>query len=159
MKKLSDRMRSLIIYKSIHHRNTEKIAKVIAEVLEADLSDLDDTNKDIIKDYDLIGFGSGIYYSKPHKKLIRFVEELENVKNKKAFVFSTSGKEESKFNDLLKEKLSDKGFKVTGGFNCKGFDTWGPLKLIGGINKGKPSMQEFKKAGIFAKDLKREINF
>ena len=137
-------MKALIIYKSVHHGNTEKIAKIMANVFEAELLDLKDANTDIVKNYDLIGFGSGIFYSKPHKKLIRFVDEFDNVENRKAFVFSTSGKEETKFNNLLIEKLSDKGFEVIGDFNCKGFDTWGPLKLIGGINKGKPDEEDLK---------------
>ncbi|HEX3013568.1 MAG TPA: flavodoxin family protein [Methanobacterium sp.] len=151
-------MKALIIYKSVHHGNTEKIAKVMANALEADLLDLKNIRADIIEKYDLIGFGSGIYYSKPHKKLIKFVEELNNIKNKKAFVFSTSGIKKSEFNDLLKNKLSKKGFEVIGEFNCKGFDTVGPLKLIGGINKGKPNEEDFKNANIFALDLKEKMS-
>ena len=49
-----------IIYKSVHHGNTKRIAEVIAGSLEADLLDLDDVSRDIIKEYDLIGFC--IYY-------------------------------------------------------------------------------------------------
>ena len=83
-------MRTAIIYKSVHRWNTKKIAEAMAGTLEADLFDLKDVNNDIIKEYDLIGFGSGIYYFKPHKKLRKFVESMDNVKNKKAFHFSTS---------------------------------------------------------------------
>ncbi|MGB9978919.1 flavodoxin domain-containing protein [Methanobacterium sp.] len=60
-------MRSLIIYKSVHHGNTEKIAKVMSSDLEADLLDLKNVNKDVINEYDLIGFGSG-YTIKNHIK-------------------------------------------------------------------------------------------
>lgn len=87
-------MKTAIIYKSIHHGNTEKIAEVMANTLEAELFDLKDANKDIIKEYDLIGFGSGIYFLKPHKKLRSLIEGLDIVENKKAFVFSTSGTED-----------------------------------------------------------------
>jgi flavodoxin len=80
-------MKTAIIYKSIHHGNTKKIAEVMAKSLEADLMDLKDANPDMIKEYDLIGFGSGIYYYRPHKKLRKFVEGLDNVENKKAFTF------------------------------------------------------------------------
>ena len=62
-------MKTAIIYKSVHRGNTKKIAEAMAEPLEADLFDLKDANNDIIKEYDLIGFGSGIYYYRPHKKL------------------------------------------------------------------------------------------
>ncbi len=145
-------MNTLIIYKSIHHGNTKRIAEVMAESLEANLLDLKDAKQDVITEYDLIGFGSGIYFGKPHKKLREFIEELDGVENKKAFVFSTSGN--GKPNKWLKEKLTDKGFEIMGEFNCKGYDTYGLTKLIGGINKGKPDEEDFKNAKEFAKGLK-----
>jgi len=147
-------MKTAIIYKSIHHGNTKKIAEALAESLEADLFDLKDVNKEIIKEYDLIGFGSGIYFNKPHKKLIKLIDDLNNLKGKIAFVFSTSGRGNVGSNNLLENKLSQKGFEVIGGFSCKGFDTWGPFKLIGGINKGKPGEEDFKNAEKFAESLK-----
>jgi flavodoxin len=145
-------MKTAIIYKSIHHGNTKKIAEVMAKTLEADLIDLKDANPDIINEYDLIGFGSGIYYYRPHKKLRKFVEGLDNVENKKAFTFITSGN--GKPNKWLNEKLSKKGFEVLGDFVCKGFDTYGPLKLVGGHNKGQPNEDDFKNAEIFVENLK-----
>ena len=150
-------MKTLIIYKSIHHGNTEKIAKVMANALEAELLDLKDANINIIKKYDLIGFGSGIYMNKPHKELIKFIDSLNNLKSKKAFVFTTSGRGNAGYNDLLKNKLLQTGFEIIGGFSCKGFDTWGPFKIIGGINKGNPDKDDFKNAENFANDLKKKI--
>ena len=78
-----------IIYKSVHHGNTKRIAEVMAEFFGCGFIDLKDVKVDVVKDYDLIGFGSGIYYSKPHKELMKFIEGLDKVKDKKAFVFST----------------------------------------------------------------------
>jgi flavodoxin len=147
-------MKTLIIYKSVHHGNTEKIAKVMADALEAELLDLKDADGNTIKEYDLIGFGSGVYFYKPHKKLRKFIEGLDNVENKKAFVFSTSGAGKPEFNKWLKENLSNKGFEVVGEFHCKGFDTYGLTKLIGGINKGKPDGEDLKNAKNFANGLK-----
>ncbi|MGP8188948.1 MAG: flavodoxin family protein [Methanobacterium sp.] len=146
-----------IIYKSVHHGNTKRIAEVIVNSLGGDLLDLKDIKADVVKDYDLIGFGSGIFYSKPHKDLMKFVEGLGNVEDKKAFVFSTSGRDKLEFNSMLKEKLSGKGFEIMGEFSCKGFDTWGPFKLIGGLNKGKPDEEDFKSAERFANSLKEKI--
>ncbi len=149
-------MKALIIYKSIHQKNTEKIAKIMAETLEAKLLDLKDVNSNIIDEYDLIGFGSGVYYKKPHKKLMEFIDNVDYVENKKAFIFSTGGGEKSgNFDKVMGDKLSKKGFEIISKFHCQGISKFGPLKLIGGINKGKPGTEEFKKAEIFANNLKR----
>lgn len=145
-------MKTAIVYKSIHHGNTEKIAEVMAKSLEADLYDLKDVTKDVIKKYSLIGFGPGIYHGKPHKKLMTFVEELDRVENKKTFVFTTSGR--GKPNKWLTENLSKKGFEVIGEFHSKGYDTYGFIKLVGGISKGKPDEEDLKNAEKFVNGLK-----
>jgi len=41
-----------------------------------------------------------------------------------------------------------------GEFNCLGWDNVGPLKFIGGINKGRPNENDIKKAKEFAKMMK-----
>lgn len=47
--------------------NTEKIAKVMAEALNAKLVKVEDIQPEELADYDLIGFGSGIYGYKHHQ--------------------------------------------------------------------------------------------
>ena len=150
-------MKTAIIYKSVHRGNTKKIAEAMAESLEADLFDLKDINKDIIKEYDLIGFGSGIYYFKPHKNLRKFVESMDNVENKKAFHFQTSG--DGKYNDWLEKNLSKKGFEVIGEFHCKGYYAYSIKGIISlkGLNKGKPDESDLKDVKEFANSLKGKI--
>jgi flavodoxin len=150
-------MKIAIIYKSIHHGNTKKIAEVMAEALEADLFDLKDVNKDIICEYDLIGFGSGKYFMRPHKKLRKFVEDLDGVEGKNAFVFSTSG--DGKPMGWLGKKLSKKGFLVLGEFYCRGFDTYALAKIIyrGNLNKGRPDEEDLKNARKFAIGIKEKL--
>ncbi|PKP57130.1 MAG: flavodoxin, partial [Candidatus Altiarchaeales archaeon HGW-Altiarchaeales-2] len=65
-------MKTLIIYTSIHHKNTEKIAKKMANILEAKLLTPDEADTNTFKEYDLIGFGSGIYHRKFHENLLNF---------------------------------------------------------------------------------------
>ena len=43
--------------------------------------------------------------------------------------------------------------KVVDDFSCRGFNTHGPLKLVGGINKGHPDLKDLKHAEIFARNL------
>jgi flavodoxin len=146
-------MKTLIIYMSMHHGNTEKVAKLMARVLNAKLVKLEDANRETLDGYDLVGFGSGVYGSKAHKDLFEFVEGLPDMK-KKAFVFSTSGGGKEKCNDPLKELLSKNGFDVVGSFACRGFCTWGPFKLFGGSGKGRPNEEDLKKAREFVDGLK-----
>jgi flavodoxin len=150
-------MKVLIIYISLHHGNTEKIAKAIAEVLKAKLVKLTEVKPTEVLNYDLIGFGSGIYFGKYHPNLIDFVKQLPSVQNKKAFIFSTSGRQESaffnRFAKNFKKILVNKGFEILGEFNCLGFDTFGPLKIIGGINKNRPNQNDLAKAKDFAQKL------
>jgi flavodoxin len=150
-------MKTVIIYKSVHRGNTKKIAEAFAETLEADLFDLKDANKEILEEYDLIGFGSGIYYYRPHKKLRKFVEELDNVENKKAFHFSTSG--DGRYYDWLEKKLSSKGFEVIGEFHCKGYYAYSIKGIISrkGLNKGRPNEEDFNNVRKFAESLKGKM--
>ncbi|OFI05044.1 flavodoxin [Clostridium acetireducens DSM 10703] len=148
-------MKTLIVYTSIHHGNTEKIGKAMAEVLKADMIKTEDMNVNILKDYDLIGFGSGVYYGKPHKTIVDFIENMPRTSNKRAFVFSTSGQGKTKYNNSIEEKLKEKGFNIVGSFACKGFDTFGPFKLIGGLGKGRPNAEDIQNAKDFAKGLEK----
>ncbi len=147
----------LVIYNSVHHGNTEKIAKAMVDVLEAKLVKPQEVDVDTIVDYDLIGFGSGIYVGKHHKSILKLVDRIPFQKNKKSFIFSTSGMKEggifNRFNKPLKEKLSEKGFRIMGEFSCRGYDTFGPFKVVGGVNKGRPNDQDLKKAEDFAAEM------
>ncbi|MGZ8932602.1 MAG: flavodoxin domain-containing protein [Halobacteriota archaeon] len=60
-------MKTLIVYASIHHQNTEKVANVMAEELGADLVPIGQAQPDTLTAYDLVGFGSGVYYMKLHR--------------------------------------------------------------------------------------------
>ena len=53
-------MRKAIVYASVHHGNTEKIAKSIAEGCQVDLIDAVKQPDANLSSYDMIGFASGI---------------------------------------------------------------------------------------------------
>lgn len=152
-------MKSLIIYFSYHHHNTEKIANVFAKVLNAKMITPLQVDLSKIINYDLVGFGSGIDSDKHYKVLLNLVDKLPEVKNKKAFIFSTSGipfAEKSympKCHKTLKNKLIAKGYEIVDEFICRGFNTNVFLKYIGGINKGHPNASDLARAESFAKKL------
>jgi flavodoxin len=146
-------MKSLIVYESVCHGNTEKIAKAMAEVLNADLIKAGQVDLDSLNDYDLIGFGSGIFFGRFHENVFGLISRLPNMPGKKAFIFSTSGQGKIGYNVLVEQKLKEKGFESVGSFACKGYDTYGPFKLVGGISKGRPNDGDIQKARKFAEKL------
>lgn len=146
-------MKTLIVYSSVHHGNTEKIAKVIAETLNSEMLKAETVDVETLKNYDLIGFGSGVYAGKFHKSMLKLIDTLPNNLGKKAFVFSTSGQGKVDYNNNIKSKLKEKAFEIVGNFACKGFDTFGPFKLIGGISKGRPNSDDLQAAKTFAEKL------
>ena len=159
-------MKSLLILFSYHHNNTEKIAKAMAKVLDAQIKTPQQIDPEELKNYDLIGFGSGIYDAKHHKTLLDLADRLPQATNKKAFLFSTSGVQidsriftsARKFHTPLKEKLQSKGYTIIDEFNCKGFNTNSVLKYIGGMNKGRPNAEDLKHAQEFAQNLKENAH-
>lgn len=147
-------MKTLIIYTSYHHSNTEKIALAMAKVLGADTMKSEDFKKEKINQYDTIGIGSGIYGGKIKKDLAEIMDSV-NWENKNVFVFSTSGMGKIKYNDSMTRLLEKKKAKIIGSFACKGFDTFAILKLFGGIAKGHPNAEDIKNAQNFAQELNK----
>lgn len=152
-------MKSLLILCSYHHKNTEKIAKVIAKVLDAQIKTPQEVILEELQEFNLIGFGSGIYDAKHHKDLLELADKLPEVINKKAFIFSTSGiiygaDKVKNDHSLLRKKLESKGYVVVNEFSCVGFNTNSFLKLFGGMNKGRPNAKDLKNAEEFALNLK-----
>ena len=57
-------MKILIIYKSIHLGSTKKIAETLGRIMTADVIEANEFDINNFDNYDLIGFGSGIYDDK-----------------------------------------------------------------------------------------------
>lgn len=141
--------------------NTEKVAKVFAKVLDAQIKMPQQINPKELQEYDLIGFGSGIYGAKHHKLLLDLADTIPSVSNRNAFIFSTSafiGKAKvAKDHTLLREKLQSKGYVIVDEFACKGFNTNSFMKYFGGMNKGRPNAKDLKLAEEFALNLKQNL--
>lgn len=163
-------MKSLLVLFSYHHQNTEKIAKVFAKVLDAQIKAPQQINPEDLQEYSLIGFGSGIYSGKHHETLLDLADNLPQVTSRKAFIFSTFGapavvtdgeqfeKYVVKNHSALREKLQSKGYMVVDEFSCAGFNTNSFLKLFRGLNKGRPNDEDLKHAEEFALNLKRSFS-
>jgi len=151
-------MKTYIIYASFHHKNTEKIAKVLADNLNADLDKFENFNYQKFKEADIIGFGSGVYFGKFHRGLINLVKSLDKQDNKKSFIFSTAGmKKNFLFNHShshFKKLLKKQGFVCQDEFSCLAYDSYGLLKIFGGVNKNRPNENDLLQAKDFALKLK-----
>lgn len=149
-------MRVLIVCVSVSHGNTRKIADAMATVLDGSVREPEDVDPVEVAGYDLVGFGSGIFGFAPHDRLRRFVARLPRVAGTKAFVFATSGSGRiltRPFLTPLDRQLREKGFEVVGSFSCAGYDTWFPLRIVGGLNKGRPNADDLTRAREFAAKL------
>jgi flavodoxin len=153
-------MKTAIICHSYHHMNTEKIARRMATAMDAKLMKPEEVDMSALAEYDLIGLGSGIYFSKHHKSLLKLVDAMPEMKGRKAFIFSTAGRGEpsmARNHRALRARLEGKGFVVVGEFSSYAWDTFFLLRLIGGINKGRPNKDDLAKAEAFARDLANKL--
>lgn len=151
-------MRSMLVVFSYHHNNTQKVAKVFADVIDAQIRTPQETGPEELQQYDLIGFGSGIYDGKHHKDLLDLADRLPSVIGKKVFLFSTSYDTRiDLIHSSLRIRLESKGYSIIDEFNCGGFNTNSFLKYFGGLNKGRPNAEDLRRAEAFAQGLKQKM--
>ena len=60
------------------------------------------------------------------------------------------------FLDAIRAITARKGCRELGEYRCRGFDTFGPFRLIGGIAKGHPTAEELAGAAAFYRSLPPE---
>ncbi len=143
-------MKTVIIYASVHHGNTKKIIDEIAKSNEVDLIDATQNTEKDLSGYDLIGFASGIYYGKFHQSVLKFAS-VNLIERKNVFLICTYGGSDA-FKSI-ETIIADKHDKLVGKFSCKGYDTFGPFKLIGGVAKGHPDEKDCAAAVEFYQNL------
>ena len=142
-------MKILLIIKSTHQQNTLKIAEAMSEVAPLTVVELENVKNYNLAEYDIVGFGSGIYAGKHDKELIEFIQTLSD-KPAYSFVISTSGSNKfAKYNKKLVSLLESKNKTVLGSFGCKALTTFFIFKLFGGINKNHPDETDFDAAQQF----------
>ncbi|OPX62856.1 MULTISPECIES: flavodoxin family protein [unclassified Methanoregula] len=154
-------VKSLVIVFSYHHGNTEKIARTMANVLDAEVKTPDQVFPEKLREYDLIGFGSGIYSATFGPAILTLADRLSSAAGKKAFLFSTYGAPAfavtrsfvADNHAEMREKLQLKGYTVIGEFGCAGWNTNSFLKYFGGINRGRPDADDLRNAEMFAREM------
>lgn len=154
-------MKCELVVFSYHHKNTEKIANAMAEVLDAAVQSPSQVSLGDLQQAELIGLGSGVYDAKHHESILQLADNLPSTTHGKAFIFSTTGAPKFAITDKfvasnhsqLREKLQAKGYEIVGEFSCAGFNTNLFLRYFGGLNKGRPNADDLERAREFAKTL------
>ncbi|CAK7036062.1 MAG: hypothetical protein BACD_00115 [Bacteroides rodentium] len=148
-------MTTAIIYASTHHGNTEKLVKAIAgKHPDVTLIDATKSKEADLSKYDVIGFASGIYAGKFHQSVLNFAS-VNLPHGKKVFFIYTSAMN-TDFTKSIKKALEGKNAAVLGHFGCKGYNTFGPFKLVGGTSKGHPDQKDLDDVMAFYEKISEE---
>lgn len=147
-------MKAAIIYYSKHHGNTKKLLDAIKAASDDEITLVDVTEKASVnlEEYDMVGFASGIYYSKFDKRVLEYAKN-NTPAGKDVFFIYTCGAEKEGYTKSVCEALAGKNVNILGEYGCLGLDTFGPFKLVGGIAKNHPDDSDIKKAVSFYKNL------
>lgn len=145
-------MKTAICYLSCHHGNTRKVVEAMAGAGDVDLLDIRTRQAVRLEEYDCVGLASGIYAFTMHRALEAFARQYLPT-GKPVFFVCTYGGAKGCGSKALRRIAAEKGCPVLGEFGCKGYDTFGPFQLVGGIAKGHPSEQELEQARAFYRGL------
>lgn len=142
-------LKTVILYRSRHHGNTKKLIDAIVERHpEIDLIDVAELGKKEYPDlssYHIICLASGIYYNQFDKDLLRIAQEcLRDGDN--VIALTTYGGENKWYVKQIDGICRVKMATLVTAHGCPGFDTWGPFKLVGGVNKGRPNDEDAQAA-------------
>lgn len=147
-------MKTAVVYYSKHHGNTKKVLDSLCKNNDITLINVLETKNVNLSEYDLIGFASGIYYSKFHKTVLSFAQNNLS-ENKKVFFVFTYGVKKDGYTNEIRKIAEEKSAEIVGEFGCLGYNTFGPFKLIGGIAKGHPDNCDFSEAIKFYNEINR----
>ncbi len=145
-------MKTAIIYVSVHHGNTKKLIDAIKSKNDVTLINAAEQKAADLTEFDLLGFASGVAYGKYYPQILTFMEN-NMPDNKKVFFIHTAGDPREGHNAAAKAITDKHHCECLGTYFCKGFDTYGPFKLIGGIAKGHPTDEEINGAVKFYSEL------
>ena len=144
--------KTVIIYASTHHGSTRKLVEAIAEKYDIVQINSEEQQYADLTDYDLIGFASGIDFGKFYDSVERFLKN-NLPENKRVFFLYTCAKTSSRFTESIRAEAIKKRAVLLGEYGCRGYNTYGPWKWIGGMNKKHPTEDERKGAVRFFETL------
>ena len=148
-------MKILIVYYS-QSGNTQKIARSIRDGMrksgdEVVLKFLKKVSFEELADYDVIGFGSPVWYEMP-PNLRRFTEDMPYMDGKLAFSFCTHGTMPDLYFPLAIPRLQRKGLRIIGWKNWYGD---GNIQIFPEpyYTAGHPDQQDLDEAEKFGEEM------
>jgi len=144
-------MKTCILTDSRHHGNTRKVVDAIAaadpEVTVMDCAHPEGLN---FADYQCIGLASGIAYGRMYDSVMEMARKIPA--SKKTIVIYTCGSMKQDYAKEIKNILTERKAALLGCYHCKGWDTFGPFRFLGGINRKNPDSRDLAGAvGFYQK--------
>ena len=149
-------MKTAICYFSVHHGNTLKVAQAMAQGCDADFIDLSKQTEADLTGYDLIGIASGIYGFAVHPAVVEFIRKCLPQGKPVFFVCTYGGAKGTGMRNAAKA-AEEKNAWILGTFGCRGFNTFGPFRLVGGSGKGRPTQADLQRAQEFFRDIAAKV--
>ena len=144
--------KTVIIYASTHHGNTRKLIEAISEKYQIDIIDAIEQKFANLSEYDLIGFASGIDFGKFYDAVEQFLKD-NLPENKAVFFMYTCAREDKDFTYTMRTEALKRNAILMGEYGCRGYNTYGAWKVIGGMNKQHPTKKELDGAVKFYESL------
>ena len=132
-----------------------RIVEAHPEIDTLDVKALGKNEYPNLHEYHLIGVATGIYYSEIDKDMARVLTNVLQPQDKVFGLMTYGGKNKWYGKDIdgicrMRQAI------FMGVYGCPGFDTWGPFKLTGGVQKGHPTAEEIKGAVDFFDKIEDE---
>ncbi len=105
-----------------------------------------------LKDYDLIGIGTPVFYFQEPWNVRDFIERLSFLKDKLSFVFCTHGGQDANTLPRMAGGLKEKSLLVLGGLSTRGYDSFQPYVEFD-YSKGHPDEKDLKEAEKFGQKM------
>lgn len=144
--------KTVIVFASKHHGNTCKLVNAIAERCNVALINAEAQEEGDLSEYDLIGFASGIEFGRFYDSVELFLKKNLPA-GKKVFFLYTCARRSNRFTRIMEAEALKKNAVCMGEYGCNGYNTFGPWKLIGGMNKNHPDAKELNDAVHFCRTL------
>jgi ferredoxin/flavodoxin len=142
---------------------TEKVAKSIADGLtsvecKVDLCNIKDSELPSIKEYDLLGIGTPVYYYRPTFNILDSLKSLPDLDRMAYFTFILYGTYRFDTDVIINKILSSKNAYQVGCYHCYGEDYFlGYLKRGFLFSPNHPTATELEEAQVFGRGVMKNF--